>query len=559
VAADVPASVLPPPPRLALPPASAVPGAGTVVIRQTARRALRSAVLWGYVSGLSVASTALSYAATYTTTAQREHLAALFGTNGGTNAIAGPGYELQTLAGFTVWKSLMFVTVAGAVWGLLLSTKLMRGEEDAGRWELLLAGETTPRRAASQGLAGLAVAWCIFFALTAVITVVVGHSSKVRIAAGPALFFSLALACGAAMFFAAGALASQLAPTRHRAASYAGTALGVAFVLRMVADSGTGLTWLRWVSPLGWVEQLQPLTSPRPLALLPIGGLVVVLCLLTVHLAGRRDLGASIIADRPSADARVRLLSGPAGLVVRLTRATLTAWIVAVALTALLMGLIAKSGGSALSASSGIEHLTSRLGVSGAGAAAYLGIASLIMAVLLTFVSAGQLSATRGEEAEGRLENVLVRPASRSVWLAGRLSVTTVALVLLGLATGVFFWLGAVTQDSGVGLPRLLAAGLNVVPPAIFVLGAGTLAFGIVPRATSAVAYSVLAWSILVEVVGAAVTTNHWLLDTSLFHQMAPAPATGADWTTNIVLTAVGVVAAVLGAVAFQRRDLAGE
>ena len=43
----------------------------------------------------------------------------------------------------------------GAVWGLLTSTRLLRGEEDGGRWELLLAGRTTRRRAAAQALAGL--------------------------------------------------------------------------------------------------------------------------------------------------------------------------------------------------------------------------------------------------------------------------------------------------------------------------------------------------------------------------------------------------------------------
>jgi hypothetical protein len=44
------------------------------------------------------------------------------------------------VAGYTVWKSFMFLIVVGSAWGLLTGTKLLRGEEDAGRWELLLAG-----------------------------------------------------------------------------------------------------------------------------------------------------------------------------------------------------------------------------------------------------------------------------------------------------------------------------------------------------------------------------------------------------------------------------------
>jgi len=37
--------------------------------------------------------------------------------------------------------------------------------------------------------------------------------------------------------------------------------------VRLVADAGLGLHGLIWASPLGWVEELQPLTRPQPAAL----------------------------------------------------------------------------------------------------------------------------------------------------------------------------------------------------------------------------------------------------------------------------------------------------
>ena len=84
------------------------------------------------------------------------------------------------------------------------------------------------------------------------------------------------------------------------------------------------------MSPLGWVETLRPVTAPHPLALLPIAGFTAVLVVLTVRLAGARDLGASMLPDRTSAPARTRLLSGPLGLTVRLERSTLAGWAAAV-------------------------------------------------------------------------------------------------------------------------------------------------------------------------------------------------------------------------------------
>jgi putative exporter of polyketide antibiotics len=68
-----------------------------------------------------------------------------------------------------------------------------------------------------------------------------------------------------------------------------------------------------------------------------------------------------------------------------------------------------------------------------------------------------------------------------------------------------------------------------------------------------------LSWSLLVVVVGGVGAVSHWILDTSVFHQMAPAPAVSPHWETNAAMAAFGVVTASLGAVAFARRDLQGE
>lgn len=540
-------------------PVAALRRPTVVAATLTARKAMRSAVVWGSVFGLYVTSSALGYAATYKTAAARSQLAATFGTNAGFNALIGPAHEIGTVAGFTAWRSLGVLSIVGGVWGLLAATRLLRGEEDAGRWEMLLVGQTTRRGATGRALAGLAAGLLTLWGVTAIITVAVGRAHTVSVAVRPSLFLALALVCSAAIFVAVGALASQLAPTRRQAAGYAAAALGVSYALRMIADSGTGLAWLRWVSPLGWVEQLQPLTSPRPLLLVPIAALISGLAGFAIHLAGARDLGASMIADRPRATARTRLLFGPTGLVIRLTRGVFIAWGISIALLGLMMGLIAKSVGSVLSDNAGDRETFAKMGFRGSGAEQYLAITFLIVALLIGLVAAGQLSAARDEEAEGRIDHLLVRPVSRYTWLCGRLAVATGCLVLAGLIAGVVCWIGAASQHSGVGLPTLLAAGLNVVPPAVFILGVGALTFGGWPRAVSIVTYGLLAWSFLVELIGGIAGASHWILDTSLFHQMSAAPAAAPNWTSGAILVLIGVACGGLGAVAFRRRDLVGE
>jgi ABC-2 type transport system permease protein len=531
---------------------------GTVIWSATARKAVRSGVLWGYVFGVVVASSAVSYTRIYKTQADRDHLAAAFGSNKASAALFGPARQLETVAGFTAFKSLMTLMVLGAIWGLLTSTRLMRGEEDGGRWELFLAGQTTRGAAATQAIGGLAVGVTTLWLITAVITVLTGQYSSVGIGAGPMLYFSAVQVATPVMFLAVGALTSQVAPTRRRAATYAGWFLGLCYAVRMIADAGIGLHGLVWVSPLGWVEQLRPLTSPQPLAFLPIAGFSVVVGVVATRLAAARDAGASTLPDRDQANPRLRLLFGQMGLTVRLVRPAAAGWALAVAATGLVLGLIAKAAGGTISGSS-VETVLSRLGAAGTGATAFLGVAFLIVAVLIGFIAAGQVSAARAEEAEGRLDHLLVRPVARPSWLTGRALVAVALIVACCLIAGITTWLGTVAENANVSLMTLLNAGLNVAAPALCLWGIGTLSFGLWPRATSYTVYGVLAWSLLVEIIGGIGANSRWLLGTSLFHQMAAAPAVAPNWRVNGIMIALGAVCAVVGGLAFNLRDIQGE
>lgn len=530
-----------------------------VVGLQTGRHAVRSGAVWGVVFGGYVAVSAYGYAASYKTPIQRAAFARTFGDNVGINAIIGPAHAIGTVAGFTAWRSLGVLSLVGAVWGLLAGTRLLRGEEEAGRWELLLAGQTTRSGATRQALAGLVAGLFTLWALTAILAVAIGRSSEVRIGAGPMAYLAAAVVSSAGVFLAVGALASQLAATRRQAAAYAGAALGVAYALRMVADSGAGLDWMRWTGPLGWVEELRPLASPRPLAFLPLVGLIAVLASVTVHLARLRDLGASTIPDRPPTRARTRLLGRPEGLALRMARPVLVAWMIAIALLGVMMGMISKTAGRALSETPSFKQLLTLLGSRHGGATTYLGVAFLVVAVLVSLVAAGQINTAREEEAGGRLDNLLVRPVSRMSWLGGRLTVATMAVVLSGVVAGFAAWIGAASQGAGVDLTRSLAAGVNVIAPALFILGIGTFAFGVRPRQVTVVVYAVLAWSFLVEIIGGIVKADHWVLDTSIFYQMAAAPAVDPNWMTDGVLVSSGLLAALAGAAFFRRRDLVGD
>lgn len=145
------------------------------------------------------------------------------------------------------------------------------------------------------------------------------------------------------MFLAIGALTSQLAGTGRQANGLAAAIFAVCFLIRMVADAVSSLGWMRWISPLGWAENVHPFRGSQPLALLPIAPLAIGAAALAVTLAGRRDVGTAIFARRKVVKTDTRLLGSPALLTIRLERSVALASIAGLGLLALIFGVVARS------------------------------------------------------------------------------------------------------------------------------------------------------------------------------------------------------------------------
>jgi ABC-2 type transport system permease protein len=530
-----------------------------VVLARTARRAGRSGALFGLIFGVYVASSSVGFASTYPTAAARAKLATSFGTNAGLATLLGPARHIDTVAGFTSWRALAVLTIAGAVWALFLATRMLRGEEDSGRWELYLVGQTTKRGAAAQAATGLGCGLAALWAVTAVITIGVGRSSKVGFSVGGSLYLATCLVAGASMFLAIGALLSELAANRRQANGIGAAVLGAMYLIRMVADSTAGLEWLRWATPLGWIEELRPFVRPDPLALLPIAALSALAISVAVVVAGGRDLGASALGSRDTPPSHTGLLNSPLGLTIREARPVFIGWASGLLVFGLVIGVVANAAASAIDNSATVLKAINKLGAHGTGVRAYLGFIFVYVSVMVMFAAGGQVTAARAEEASTRLDNLLVRPVSRGRWLADRVGVAVGLIVGISLIGGLATWLGLAAQGGGASLPSLLEAGVNIVPPAVFVLGFGVLAYGVRPRVATYVAYAIVGWSFLVELVATVVTTNRLLLDTSLMSHITPAPAAHPNWVGDGWLVLLGVLAAGAGLICFVRRDLASE
>lgn len=529
------------------------------ITRFVAMRAIKSACLWGTVFGFYVFASAIGFVKIAPTVAARMQILGSLTNNTGLKALFGEPYRVYSVGGFVDWRNLSIVALVAAIWGLLTATKMLRGEEDAGRWELLLAGKTTSRRATANALVGFTVAFMAMALATTLITTLVGRRSDVQFSLLQSSLFGLTAAMGGGVFLAVASLASQIMPTRAAANGFAVAILGVAFLLRAAADLTVSVHWLIYVTPFGWIELVRPLSgSPHVVWLVPLVACMIVGYLGALYLAGCRDLGDGLITDRDTALPHTLLLGGIFMATVRLTRGNVISWLVAIVLFAGFFGGLAKAAGQAFSSSNFVHTVGTNFvhQVQVTGAKIFIGfIFFLIMTLLMTFV-ASMVGKIRDEEAEGYLDNVLVRRTGRGVWLGGRIAFCATFLAVGGLCAAGAVWATSALQHTDLAIHTLVLAGVNATAPGVLLLGIGVCVFGVLPRLTSAILYGAIVWSFLLQLVGSILTLNHWLLDTSMFYHITLAPSVGPDWKAVSVYAFLAAVLAGVGVWRFRTRDL---
>jgi ABC-2 type transport system permease protein len=530
----------------------------TVIARFVAKRTIRSATLWALFFAIYVASKAIGFVDTYPTAVARQKVAETFSNNVGIELMLGKAPRSGNTGAYVAWNTLAVMVIFGSIWAVLLAAKYFRGEEDTGRWELMLAGQSTARGAAMNNLAGLGSSLVVFFAILAIAFSAIGRSKGVDFTTSAAMFLALATVLGIVMFLLIGALASEIMPTRGRAAAVATTVLAISFILKAIGDV-TSFNWAINISPLGWVENLKPLDGSHLIWLVPIILSCLILAVFTIYVAGKRDLGAGIISDQDSKKANFRLLGSPYWANLRLTRSNITGWLTGITVAAVLYGLMTKSAAQAFSQSKGAKHLLNSLAHQAQHSTIliFLGVVFLLQMTIIMAYVASAVSAARREEAEGLLDNFLVRPYSRLKWIGGRLMLIILVALSAGALTFISLFLATAYQHDNIATNLLLGACVNALVPAAITLGIGVLAFGFIPRMSAFFAYGVIVWSFLISILSSGISINHWILDTSVLNQIVLAPAVNPNWATDIIVLLIAAILCLIGVLRFNRRDLA--
>ena len=533
--------------------------AGTVLrpALALARRAFRDArvrtISYAYLFVAIAYAQVVAYRDAYPTLSSRLAFAGSFFDNRAVRLFYGEPHDLLTVDGYAAWRVGGTLAIFACVFGLLAAVRALRTEEDAGRMELVLAGVVGRRSAYFSAMvaiaAGVAILW-----LAELAGFLLGGLSL-----GGSAYLALATVSVVPVYVGIGALACQLAPTRRVALELGGAVAGVLFLLRLVADTVAGLGWLRWASPLGWAEELRPFTGARPLVLLlPVAAGAMTIAL-AARIAVRRDVGTGLLSARDSAEPRLSLLSSPSARALRGERGSLLVWLGGVGVFAYILGVIAKSSSSA-----GISKSLSReVEKLGAGSIAtprgYLGVTFIFFVLAVSLFACAQIGAARREEADERLETLLALPVARRRWLGGRLALAVAGAAAISLAAGLLTWVGAESGGVSISLGRLIEAGANCLPVTLLFLGVAALAYALVPRASGAIAYTLVTVAFLWDLIGSLLGAPRWLVELTPFEHVGLVPAQPFRAGAAAIMVGMGVLAALAALAVFRRRDLIGE
>jgi polyether ionophore transport system permease protein len=456
-----------------------------------------------------------------------------------------------------------FLAARWGVWGaafavlltIFIVVKHTRADEEAGRLELVgsaAVGRQAPLTAAllAAAMANVALAMLTFLWL-----------SRLGLPVAGSVALALSISGGGLVFAGVAAVAAQLAVTARGARGIAIGVLSAAFVLRAVGDSGSaGLSWLPWMSPLGWVELTRAFGSAGErwwVLAFPLAASAVLVSAAFL-LAAWRDHSAGLLPDRPGRASASGLLRGPFGLAWRLQRPVLAGWLAGFVFAFAAFGAGANGFGSIIGGSATLRRYLLKVGYQATIIDAYLSGLMLIAGLAAAVYATSAVLRLRTEETANLAEPVLGAATGRIRWALSQICVAVAGACLLlaaaGLSTGLGY--GILTGSVTTELPKLLGAALARLPAAIVLPAVAVLLFGLLPWESTALAWTAVALAGVIAVFGPPLQWPAWMMDISPFTQIPKLP--GGTVTAPPLLWLCGIALAIstAGLAGLRRRDI---
>jgi ABC-2 type transport system permease protein len=427
--------------------------------------------------------------------------------------------KIDTPGGYATWKY-GFTILVMALWPILVASRMLRGDEERGILDSLLALPQSRARVALQKLAAMWTALLGMAVLIGLLTYAGGASVKADFGLGDSLLFGLNLALICGVFGSLTLFISQFTQDARPAAGIAGGLLLVSIMVDMIHRVIPGTDWFSRLSPVYYYNLSKPLipsygTDPVAMGVMVL--LSVIFSAAAIWLFVRRDIGRTVALPRwlrvperavsPERALPVNEWSLRSVYLRSLASIGVSTawWTLAIAGFAAFMIFVAQQTLQQLqelmAGSSLLQNLITNVG---GGSQANLGDAILsfffvFLPVLLMAFAVTQASRWASDDEDGLNDLVLAAPQSRLTVILARFAALTTATVIIGVVTLVAC--GAASAASGLALNgnNLAAATLSMIPLGLLTAALGYLFSGWLRSAidTGLLSFLLLAWFVI--------------------------------------------------------------
>ena len=531
-------------------------------------RDYRVAILaWGIGLGLlmavALATASPAILANYAT------LAPLFGFLGST-------YAINTPEGYVTFRYLgLVLPLLFSFWPILAGARIVRGEEERGTLDVLLATPQTRVRLLLEKILALALA-LILVAIIFALGIMAGEANLHHIGFDRALLEGLNLSLFTFFFGMVALLISQFTTSRGAAAGLTSGLMLLTAAFDITGREVKG-SWIQYLSPFHYYNLNKPLIPSfhdTPLAALLLVGLCVLCIVPAVLLFARRDIGrAAFTWQWQSTNGKQQTLRS-------LDRAEHAISTRSISLNALSMqgwtsfwwlsGILVFCGYLLFLTPSlqqpfynmvkGTSWLQQFLFDTPTNTnAALIGTIIFTFAPPLIVVLALTLSLKWAADIEnGRLELVFSTPNSRQKVLLERFAVNIAVTLLATVLLWLLMVIGARLLNIDVDQGRIAAASFNMFPPAFITISvvyalAGRLRY--TPLFFLLTMYLILAF--LEESLEGNFKIPTWIMSLSIFHLYGNPVFLGMNWGNFLGMMGAAIVLMIVSVVQFRSADIA--
>ncbi|MGZ3626234.1 MAG: ABC transporter permease subunit [Ktedonobacteraceae bacterium] len=536
-------------------------------------RDYRIAILgWGLGIGLLIYVVLSSFPSLVETPAARASLVSL----GPSFAWIAEPLKIDTPGGYATFKY-GFTVLVMALWPLLASSRMLRGEEERGSMDVLLS---MPRGRGRVALEKLAAIWTALLGMGLLIglsTYAGGMRVNADFSLGDSLLsgLNLALACG--VFGSLALLISQFTQERGTASGLTGGLLLIFIMVDMVHRVIPNTDWISHFSPIYYYNLNKPLVPGFGINVGALGVLLalsIILSVASIWLFVRRDIGGTVklpawlhLPERASRAEQV-LPANAWSLRSVYTRGLGMMvvpgiwWTLAIAGSAAWMVFIVKQTESQLAtiaqSSPLLKDILTKVGGGDITTnATILSALFTFMPLLLMAFAVTQVNRWAADEEDGRLEMVLSTPQPRLNVLLARFAALTTVLVIIGVLTLIATELAALAAGLKLDSGNVAVAALSMIPMGLLIAAIGFLFSGWLRTAidTGLLSFLLVIW-FSITFIGPELNWPDGVQKLSAFYYYGTPLLHGLSLGNMLLVLAVAVVALALASVRFMRKDI---